>query len=112
MLRVSKKKRHDLYSWTYNIAGAMCKAGLSVEQRKRGRPSDLRQISAKKQKCDSRPISDVRHDATGHWPEIGDVQQRCKNTDCQLRSKFYCVKCNVHLCIKQDTNCFTTFHTK
>ena len=93
MLRVSKKKRHDLYSWTYNIAEAMCKAGLSVQQCKRGRPSHSGQIPAKKQKCDARPISDVRHDDTGHWPEIGDVQQRCKNPGCELRSKFYCVQC-------------------
>jgi hypothetical protein len=118
VLGLSKKKRPDLYSWTFQIAEALCKTGISTCQRKRGRPSDAEispvQQPAKKHKykCDLRPVADVQHDATGHWPSIGDVQQRCKNPGCDLRSKFFCMKCNVHLCLKQTNNCFTDFHTK
>ena len=74
------------------------KVGNSSCQRKRGRPSNEHvpeQPPAKKrkQKCDLRPITDVQHDGTGQWPEIGAVQQRCKNPGCEMRSKFYCTKC-------------------
>ena len=42
----------------------------------------------KKQKCDLRPVSDVRHDGVAQWPEIGDIQQQWKNDGCSLWSKF------------------------
>lgn len=91
---VPKKKRHDLFSWTFSIAEALCKAGLSLPNRKRGRPSDSDGRPIKKCCCDRRPVTYVRYDALGHWPEIGEIQQQCKNDGCGLRSKFSCVKCS------------------
>lgn len=111
-LHVPKKKRHDLCSWTFNFVEALCKFGLSPPNRKRGWPSDSEGRPTKKRCCDRRPVRDVRYDALGYWPEIGDIQQRCKNDGCELRSKFVCVKCKVHFCLKQNSNCFTAFHMK
>jgi len=112
-LKIPKKKRPNLFSWCSEIAEALCKAGISCE-RKRGRPADschADQRPAKKQKVDIQPVTDVRFDGIGHWPDLEHRQQRCKNAGCGLRSKFKCVKCNVHLCVKKD-NCFIAFHNE
>jgi len=37
----------------------------------------------------------------GSCADFDDVQQQCKNTGCELQSKIFCVKCNVHLCLKK-----------
>lgn len=42
---------------------------------------------------------------------------RCKFEGCKLTSSYYCMECNVHLCIKSDAentqekNCFLKYHT-
>ena len=66
-LHILKKKRHDLYSWSFNIAEALCKTGVS-QQRKRGRPSSDSEHAcpAKKQKLDRRPVKDARYDKIDH----------------------------------------------
>ena len=54
---------------------------------------------------------DIRYDKYEHWPVLIDVpnSQRCKNKDCKKKTKFYCSKCQVHLCISNNT-CFRQYH--
>lgn len=37
---------------------------------------------------------------------------RCKNPGCKLKTKFYCEKCNLFLCLTGSNNCFRTFHLR
>lgn len=60
-----------------------------------------------------KPSESVRYDCMSHWPEIDSNKNasRCKNECCTFKTHFYCSKCNVHLCIRQNRNCFTQFHS-
>lgn len=61
-----------------------------------------------------RPDHNVRYDGSRHFPNADEIHTngtRCKREGCKLKSKFYCMKCKVHLCIKTNMNCFYDFHT-
>ncbi|GFO20793.1 PiggyBac transposable element-derived protein 4 [Plakobranchus ocellatus] len=45
----------------------------------------------------------------GHMIQYGS-RQWCKLPSCHQKSHFYCIKCNMHLCINKDS--FMEFHTK
>lgn len=61
-------------------------------------------------KC--RSSSEQRYDQVSHIPEVDPNvgQTRCKLEGCSLKSRIRCIKCNVHLCLKQNRNCFKKFH--
>lgn len=78
------------------------------------RESRIRTIPPKLYVSERRPDHCVRYDGSKHFPnadEIHTAGTRCKREGCKLKSKFYCMKCNVHLCIKTNMNCFYDFHT-
>lgn len=52
---------------------------------------------------------DVRGDGSHHWPIWMDRRNRCKLCTGGY-SYVACSKCNVHLCINKDRNCFVDFH--
>lgn len=55
----------------------------------------------------------VRLDGVNHIPEdVAKVGRRCKLPGCMLRSRIWCKKCRVYLCIKKAGNCFEQFHTQ
>ncbi|XP_040073998.1 piggyBac transposable element-derived protein 2-like [Ixodes scapularis] len=56
------------------------------------------------------PNEDVRTDSTGHWPVVKDTRQRCKKPGCKGHTNGMCSKCNAHLCLNKNTNCFFDFH--
>lgn len=64
------------------------------------------------QKKARKPFEEFRYDGLGHWPEIDSKKNasRCKNENCTFKTHFYCSKCNVHLCIRPNRNCFKQFH--
>lgn len=61
---------------------------------------------------EKRPMNEIRYDAVNHWPELDGKKTgtRCKNEDCKQKSHFYCSKCEVHLCLTKDRNCFKKYH--
>lgn len=63
-------------------------------------------------KC--RSSNEQRYDQVSHIPEVDSNvgQTRCKMEGCSLKSRIRCIKCNVHLCLKQNKNCFKKFHEK
>lgn len=93
------------------------------QPRKRGRPvSEADDIDTqeattsaeqpkKKKKTASIVNDSVRLDQIGHFPMHED-RQRCKNGDCVGRSQVVCEKCEVHLCLNNNRNCFKEFHSK
>lgn len=75
--------------------------------------SILKRVTKPKKKMDVRPSQKVRYDGKNHLPDVdGETNPtRCKNEGCPLQTKHFCIKCNVHLCIKPGKNCFIKFHT-
>lgn len=59
-----------------------------------------------------RPPHELRYDQRSHFPKFDSKENptRCKKENCGLRTHMYCVKCNVHLCISRDRDCFKDFH--
>ena len=55
--------------------------------------------------------TEMRHDKFNHWPILIDTphSQRCKYENCNKKTKFQCTKCQVYLCVANNT-CFRAFH--
>ncbi|RWS01065.1 piggyBac transposable element-derived protein 3-like protein, partial [Dinothrombium tinctorium] len=92
----------DLFSFRLNIARQFC----SVKpNRTRGRPRK------KPQKKRKQPLQ--RFDGKNHLPSFDESRNfasRCALRSCSARSKIYCVKCKVHLCVRQKKDCFRKYH--
>ena len=51
----------------------------------------------------------VSGDRYGHWPlQLAGNTQRCKASKCKRKTRFFCSKCQVSLCVVGST-CFTDF---
>ena len=60
-----------------------------------------------------RPPDDLRFDSMDHFPVWDTKRQRCKFRDCFESFSFIkCSKCNVHLCLNKERNCFISFHMR
>ena len=57
-----------------------------------------------------RPADVIRKDGTNHLPIWDEKRQRCKLSGCDGFSYIKCCRCNMHLCLNKDRNCFVTFH--
>ncbi|XP_075726345.1 uncharacterized protein LOC119165464 [Rhipicephalus microplus] len=93
-----------------NVAASLGKAGKTVVK-KRGRPSNesIEQASQEKRKrgpTAPAPTKDVRLDQVGHWVLWSQKRQRCKIPGCTGICIRYGVKCEVHLCSTNKSNCF------
>ncbi|XP_054270077.1 piggyBac transposable element-derived protein 3-like [Macrosteles quadrilineatus] len=110
-----KKYIVDLLEFKSEIFSALCREGKDSE-RKRGRPSYDRvdaDYEQKKHRGPAKPIPcfNERRDGIGHWPIATGDRQRCKKPGCKGQSTIKCGKCQVHLCLTKERNCFTsTFH--
>ncbi|CAN9509212.1 unnamed protein product [Ophioblennius macclurei] len=113
-LGVLRKKQKDLLTFRGSIAQALCMEGKDLTEKKRGQPSSdvERQFERKKRRGPARsiPALEVRTDAVGHWPEVENGRQRCKFPQCKGQTVFKCAKCNIHLCLNKNNNCFREFH--
>ncbi|CAF1306090.1 unnamed protein product [Didymodactylos carnosus] len=54
----------------------------------------------------------LRYDGNEHWPKFVKSRLRCKYEECELKTQWTCSKCELHLCIQPQHNCFVAFHTK
>ncbi|CAL4160674.1 unnamed protein product [Meganyctiphanes norvegica] len=70
---------------------------------------EVRLFSRSKRKLPPTPVID---DQVGHFPVALKKRGRCRNTPCKGSVVYYCMKCEVHLCIgsTQDRQCFLQFH--
>lgn len=59
------------------------------------------------------PPKEKRYDRLDHFPGIlrKKSMNKCRNEKCSLKTNYFCMKCNVYLCIKETKNCFLDFHT-
>ncbi|XP_068227604.1 uncharacterized protein [Palaemon carinicauda] len=86
-----------------------------ISRVKRGRPSlTERHVEPPKKRVSNqvRPGHDIRFDEVGHWPEMRNSRNFCKNMGCTDRTNVACLKCNVNLCLNNRNNCFLAFHKK
>ncbi|KAM7282123.1 piggyBac transposable element-derived protein 3 [Ixodes scapularis] len=114
---IPRTKLMDLMHFRLQVAEGLIKAVPNA--RKRGRPSlenlDLQAAEAtkvlKKPRM-SRPCADSRYDCVDHWPEARNQAKpsRCKLENCKGRSRIFCKKCAVPLCLTKERNCFFRFH--
>ncbi|XP_049901068.1 piggyBac transposable element-derived protein 2-like isoform X1 [Epinephelus moara] len=113
-LSVPRKKQMDLLAFRTSIAQALCMQGKDLSKNKRGPPSSdvEREFEKKKRRGPAKaiPTQEVRSDAVGHWPVVERERQRCKFPNCKGQTVFKCAKCNVHLCLNKNKNCFREFH--
>ncbi|KAL4088559.1 hypothetical protein QTP88_023651 [Uroleucon formosanum] len=105
--------------------------GLRQQKKKVGRPiklsyssesptsssSSLPLLYSPTNRTDSSlPLDVSRYDRLDHMPKIDCLKNatKCKNPMCSRnnRTHFYCTKCNVHLCLTKERNCFADFHKK
>lgn len=45
-----------------------------------------------------------------HAPEFTEKSEQCQFFGCSNLSIIKCKKCNLYLCLKQDSNCFSLYH--
>lgn len=109
----------DLLGFNQNLAGALISIGNSVETpaRKRGRPSLSNKIIVEQPKTKNRiidryPTNVTRKDNIDHYVFIDKLKDAtlCKLEGCKKRTHMVCKKCNVHLCITKNRNCFYDYH--
>lgn len=128
-LNIPKQRMIDLIHFRHQISESLIRANQPMTKH-RGRPSaapsptrlstptidsSTRSISSttpspvSSRTREIRVAEDVWFDQVSHWPGIG-ATQRCKQTNCKERTVFYCKKCEVHLCITRNRNCFYNYH--
>lgn len=67
-------------------------------------------IKKEKKVSEKRPANAKRYDQYNHLLSISKASVRCKNEGCAKKSRVFCKKCKVHLCLMNRRNCFTNFH--
>lgn len=111
---VPTKQQMDLLKFKFYIATCLLKENKDTATKKRGRPSSSveSQLECKKKRGPMKPVpvASVRTDSTGHWPTVETTRQRCKRPGCKGQTVFKCTKCDVHLCLNKNANCFVDFH--
>lgn len=113
---VPNKKVIDLLEFRMRVAEALVMS--NQQPKKRGRPSlqdqDADSEISKRTRAERRPINEVRYDRIDHLPIVDQRKDggRCKLETCKAKSKFICSKCNLHLCLNKDRNCFLIYHSK
>lgn len=111
---VSPGRQYSLLEFKTDIAFCLCKEHKGTPK-KRGRPvsSEVdKQLENKRKKRPNStlPVQNVRKDEVAHWPIFSDSRRRCKKPGCKGVPKIKCSKCNVHLCLTPNANCFMEFH--
>lgn len=112
---LTKKDILDSLAFRAEVAEALCLLGKDHSTKKRGRPSGSleRDIEEKRKRSKTKPVPqlDVRTDQVAHFVCEKKERQRCKKPGCGLKTFFFCVKCNIYLCINKKRNCFSDFHS-
>jgi hypothetical protein len=55
----------------------------------------------------------VRYDGMHHLPrKVAKLPKACRMELCKRRSRMFCVKCQVYLCVDEKSDCFLRFHQK
>lgn len=114
-LLIPEKEQMDLLAFRINLAETLLKVNKPKKNMK-GRPSTIPtdEPPPKKRNIEKRPSVDVRFDCMSHLPIVTNNknESRCKMENCDKKTFMMCEKCEVHLCITKERNCFEKFHKK
>lgn len=141
VLKVAQKNQLDLIHFRHEIAETLMYGNKFMNSKNRvGRPPKRRRVadpnvrvelevdnttnyfpvpsftltSRLKRDKEVKPCDAVCQDEVNHFPGFdtnSKFAQRCKAVDCRKRTFIYCLKCNIHLCISKESNCFLKFHS-
>ncbi|XP_003369242.1 hypothetical protein Tsp_04665 [Trichinella spiralis] len=109
---IKPRNMMDLMTFMLSVSDSLIKLEKTYVTRKRGRPQA--ELTVEEEAGPSRPVRRTRQpeditraDQTGHWPEMMTTKKRCRvcQRTCQLR----CMKCDIHLCIVTERNCFFSY---
>lgn len=66
----------------------------------------------KKDKNNAKAMKETRFDKYDHFAHHDGKPSasRCKNDTCNLKTNYFCRKCNLHLCLTKKRNCFYDYH--
>ena len=112
-LAIPHQKQKGQLAFKLSLVNYLCKHGKTVTTKKRGRPSTIQvEYLSKKGRGLAQPIPDVNicQNQIGHLPVVMGVRQRCKLSLCKGQTVFKCIKCQVHLCLIINSNCFIQFY--
>lgn len=113
-LAIPARRQLDLLKFKFYTATCLLKQGKDTTPKRRGRPSTSleTQLETKKKRGPMKPVpvASIRTDNTAHWPAVDSVRQRCKRPGCKGQTVVMCTKCQVHLCLNKNVNCFLDFH--
>ena len=104
------EKEFQLPSFRSQIAQILTSFCVPGIARPIGRPRKL--PIPKSSKKTYLPSDEVRYDNIGHFPDYlarGD-KKTCKLESCKSETQVVCIKCNIHLCLTSNKNCFFYFH--
>lgn len=115
ILGVVNNKILDLIHFRQYITD--CLVTQNSAKRKVGRPSNEHENPGPQKRrsfVERAPNDCIRLDRTDHMPIFDSAKKssQCKNVHCKnKKTHFMCQKCNVHLCITRERNCFLEFHS-
>lgn len=96
------------------IAEALCSIHTTIPRKRgrRGQPiENLLEEKKKRQPATEVPLVEVLLDGVDHLPIWEETRQRCKYPGCTGKSFIKCQKCQIHLCLNKERNCFYKVHT-
>lgn len=109
------RKTHEQYmpllDFKLLLAEALTRANQAfyTPTRNRGRPAAEEPKRKRKRRIDL-PLPEIANDGLDHLPAYTHERQLCKMYGCSGKSYIKCEKCNIHLCLNKDRNCFKSFH--
>lgn len=117
----------DLLEFKLYVGKTLALGGKATSERLSGAPpatasnntelsEDEATVSApKKSKVVQLPPIDVRKTNNDHLPICSasnkNSYMRCRKPGCNKKTRFFCTKCQVYLCISPERECFFEFHT-
>ena len=126
--KIPSKKQLDLMHFKIELAYQLISYS-TVSPAKRGRPRSsslspfasptsspppLPQIPGSWKKSRFKKINpDIDTNVNGHYPSYDNEKEatRCKIQTCNAKTHMTCEKCNIHLCLTKERNCFKVYHS-
>lgn len=110
---IPKREVMDLLAFRMKLAHQLVYFQTAEKRTARITLDEIRSKHARVDKSrESRTEEIIRYDGYDHLPKHSEKRLRCKLESCSLKSTIFCPKCNVHLCVNKNNDCFYEYHTK
>lgn len=110
---IPKRQVMDLLAFRMRLAEQLVYFQTTTKRTTRITLDEVRTKHVRDDKTrESRTEESIRYDEHGHLPKYSENRLRCKLESCNAKSQLFCSKCDVHLCLNKNNNCFFEYHTK